>query len=191
MAARLSQSSTTVSRSSSATSWTSTSSQPLCSHNRCSCCLPSAERRCCRAAVDNGNFKTQKECLIHSLKPESCPCNASACAHTPYSSSNLHCRCMHWKKQFIDADLLVAGDGDAGQAVQCAGQPGAQASAVQGGNYWLHPHGRGQPAEPSTRPHSQGCLVCAGRSQSSSKCAHLCERPHIRVGTCSDLLAYT
>ena len=98
---------------------------------------------------------------------------------------------MHWIQQFIIAGLLVAGDKDAGQAVQRAGQPGAQASAVQGGNYWLHPHGSGQLAEPSTRPYSQGCLVCIGRSQSSSMCMHLCQRPYTRVGTCSDPLAET
>lgn len=49
----------------------------------------------------------------------------------------------------------------------------------------------GNPAEPSTRPYSQGCLLCIGCSQSSSKCMHLCQRSHTRVGTCSDLLAYT
>ncbi|DBA82757.1 TPA: Guanylate cyclase soluble subunit alpha-2 [Trebouxia sp. C0004] len=36
--------------------------------------------------------------------------------------------------------------------------------------------------KPSTRPCSQGCLVCIGRSQSSSKCMHLWQRPHTRVG---------
>lgn len=43
--------------------------------------------------------------------------------------------------------VIVAGDRDAGQAVSGTGQPGHQASLIQGGDHWLHSHGGGQSAE--------------------------------------------